>query len=78
MNPISFESFPQTDLCYFTNTLESAKGTPIALSPKLIDSVFVIKGNYDYTGLFNEKNGYQWTVAEDFDTVMRRIAEKRK
>ena len=48
MNPISFESFPQTDLCYFTNTNDYITNFDFAAYTEYCDTPNsgVMTGNY--------------------------------
>ena len=36
------------------------------------------RNGFNYTGLYNNQNCYLWIIAENFEDVMRSIAEKRK
>ena len=76
---LDFSNLPPTNLCYFTNASKEHSGTRLAIHPNIIDTVFEIPRNgFNYTGLYNNQNSYLWIIAENFEDVMRSIAEKRK
>ena len=76
---LDFSNLPPTHLCYFTNASKEHSGTRLAIHPAIIDTIFEIPRNgFNYTGLYNNKDGISWIIAENFEDVMRTIAEKRK
>ena len=76
---LDFSNLPPTHLCYFTNASKEHSGTRLAINPAIIDTIFEIpKDGFHYTGLYNNQNSYLWIVAENFEDVTRRIAEKKK
>ena len=76
---LDFSNLPSTNLCYFTNASKEHSGTRLAINPAIIDTVFEIPRNgFNYTGLYNNQNSYLWIIAENFEDVIRSIAEKRK
>ena len=76
---LDFSNLSSTHLCYFTNASKEHSGTRLAINPAIIDTVFEIPRNgFNYVGLYNNQNSYLWIIAENFEDVMRSIAEKRK
>ena len=76
---LDFSNLPPTNLCYFTNASKEHSGTRLAIHPYIIDKVFELPRNgFNYVGLYNNQNAYVWIIAENFEDVMRSIAEKRK